>query len=66
MKLQAQLCALGDINQIKQEREELAAIKLQVAELQNELASKTLEYSKKLEEERGRVFSVIEMLASQK
>lgn len=64
--LQEQLNALGSAEQIQREREELALLRLQAAELQNELAAKTLEFSQRLEEERGRVFSMIEMLTKQK
>ena len=61
-KLQDQLHALGDVDRIRREREELGTLRLQAAELQNEIAAKNLEYSKRLEEERSRVFSVIEAL----
>lgn len=64
--LQEQLRALGDAEQIKQEREELTTLRLQVAELKGELATKSLEYSKRLEAERDKVFSVIETLTKQK
>ena len=63
--LQEQLRALGDAEQIKQEREELTTLRLRVAELQNEIAEKNMTFSQRLEEERNRVFSVLEMLTNQ-
>lgn len=65
-ELRKQLRVLGDAEQIRAEREELATLRLQTAELQNKMATQTLEYSERLEEERNRIFSVIEMLTKQK
>lgn len=63
--LQEQLRVLGDAEQIQREREELTTLRLRVAELQNEIAEKNMTFSQRLEEERNRVFSVLEMLTNQ-